>query len=104
MKYEFTLTTAAPTGAAYTPAQRNAADGVIAIGATGTWGGATLTVQVAVDGTNYAAVKRSDGTDLTFTANFADGLRLPPNVPVRMVLTTVGSGADVDCAIASDGV
>lgn len=101
--YTFTLTTASPTGASFVPAQRNEVGGVIAIGATGTWGGAVLTVQAAVDGTNFAAVKRPDGTDLTFSANFADGLRLPPNVPVRMVLTTVGSGASVACAIASDG-
>ena len=35
---------------------------------TGTFGGATIALQVSNDGTNYVTLKDSTGTDITFTA------------------------------------
>jgi hypothetical protein len=35
---------------------------------TGTFGGATITLQVSNDGTNYVTLKDSTGTDISLTA------------------------------------
>lgn len=68
--------------------------------AFGTWGGATLSIEGSMDGTNYAILKNRAGTAASLTA---DGvLDVYSNaLYIRARLTTVGVGADVDCYVLS---
>lgn len=84
------------------PARRDRSTERVAVSVTGTWSGGTITIEAAVDGTNYAPIKRADGTDLAFTANFADGVLPPPGVPIRLTLSGAGSPS-LAWDIASDG-
>lgn len=63
--------------------------------ATGTWGGATLTIQGSNDGTNWVTLNNAaTGTGATLTA---DGVLQIIELPryVRPNLTVVGAGATV---------
>lgn len=84
------------------PSRRERSTERVAISVVGTWGNGTITIEAAVDGTNYAPIARADGTDLEFSADFADGVLPPPGVPIRLTLTGA-TGPDLDWAIASDG-
>ena len=62
-----------------------------------TWGGATLTIEGSIDGTNWFALsKAATGTDLAFVG--ADGLEQIIETPryVRPRLTNVGVGAVIN--------
>lgn len=63
--------------------------------ATGTWGGATLTIEGSADNTNWVALSNAaGGTAATATANKAlTVIELPRFVRPR--LTTAGSGATI---------
>jgi hypothetical protein len=101
--YSFTCTTASVDGASAVPDQGNMRSGRVLISGRGTWGGATLAVQVSTDGTNFVAYNKPEGAALTFTADFAYTLNLPPGVAVRGRLTTAGSGATITGTIVSEG-
>lgn len=60
------LTTAGSPGATFTVRGQAALAGCVQV--TGTFGGATITVQVSNDGTNWVTIKDLQGLDITFTA------------------------------------
>lgn len=84
------LTTANPDGAPVTKPLHSDRTFV----ATGTWGGATLTIEGSADGATYVALKDVNGSAATLSANGAIHIQ---NVPryMRPNLTTVGAGATV---------
>lgn len=67
--------------------------------ATGTWGGATLTVEGSLDGSNYVAL--SDAASTTALTATADASAPIAEVPIltRPNLTVPGSGATVNVSI-----
>lgn len=62
-----------------------------AVQVTGTFGGATIALQVSNDGTNYATLKDSTGTDITFTAA---GMREFSTAALFIKPTSSGGTAD----------
>ena len=62
--------------------------------ATGTWGGATLTLEGSADGVTWVALKDVNGVAATATANAAIHIRNCP-LFMRPNLTVVGAGADI---------
>lgn len=58
---------------------------------TGTFGGATIALQVSNDGTNYVTLKDSTGSDITFTAA---GMREFSTAALFIKPTSSGGTAD----------
>lgn len=53
----------------------------------GTWGGGTIKLQATVDDTNWVDCKDDSGTAITYTADCAVGLNLPPGAKYRLTLS-----------------
>mgnify|MGYP001599045660 FL=1 len=62
--------------------------------ATGTFGGATMTIEGSADGTTWVALKDVNGAAATATANAAIHIQNCP-LFMRPNLTVVGAGADI---------
>lgn len=62
--------------------------------ATGTFGGATLTIEGSNDGANWVALKDVNGSAATLTANGFMHIQAAP-LFMRPRLTVVGSGASI---------
>jgi hypothetical protein len=93
--YTWTLTTADPTGQAVIGA--DFADRSFTL--TGTWGGATATLEGSNDGTTWVPLSDAAGaTDATATANKAITV-VELTRYIRPKLTTIGSGATVTATL-----
>ena len=69
--------------------------------AVGTWGSATVTVQVSNDGTNWATLKDTSASDISFTA---DGYAEFTTAALYMrVVSSGGTGDDVDVTVVLRG-
>lgn len=69
---------------------------------TGTFGGATITIQGSIDGVNWFSVKNATGTTVSFTS--AGGAFMAENVPYYRVVIENGTNSDVDVHICAAGV
>lgn len=91
----------ADTATAYGPI-RGGVGSFASVQLTGTWGGATVVLQVSNDGVNFVTLKDRNGTNVSATANnwfelSTSGLYLKP-------VSSAGTADNVDVVITLRGV
>ena len=53
----------------------------------GSWGSGTITLEASADNTNWVTCKDDSGTALSYTADCAVGVNLPPGAYYRLTLS-----------------